>query len=302
MNSNSTFNKDNKIEIYVDSDSNLNYEKNGILKNFFDFFFIPILNNIPPKFRDSVKKTHESAKVIIDNKASHNALEVLYNYGHHPQERSLTKKIFRIIWFNTNNPKAVRNRLRAVKGELNDAGQKILDSGNDLKILSIASGSARAIVETIANLYIPKNRKVYVNFLDKNPHALDYSKEKVKEINFDDNFFFDWHTDTASNFPKYCQNLNIIEMVGLLDYFDDKKTVDIFTTIYNNLEKGGTFITANIDDNKERKFVTNLIDWRMIYRSGNDLINLALKAGFQKEKIRVFYEPLKIHAILVATK
>ncbi len=293
----------NKRSVYIDNDHNLDYETNNIAEKILKFFFIPILNSLPQSLRDTVRRTHKSAKVVMDDKASHNALEVMYKHGHnHREKNSLKKKFFRAVWFNINNTKAVRNRLRAVKRELNGAGQKVLNNGNDLKILSIASGSARAIIETIANLYVPQNRKIYANFLDKNPHALDYSKEKVDEINFDNNFVFNWHTDTASNFPKYCQNLDIIEMVGLLDYFDDEKTVDIFKIIYENLQHKGVFITANIDDNNERKFVTNFIDWRMIYRDGNTLKKLAMKAGFEEDKIKTFYEPLKIHTIMIATK
>lgn len=299
----------NQGKVLIDTDKTLNYETNNAMEKTVDFFLIPLLNSLSPKFQGLVKRTHKSADKIIRHKTSHKALEVLYNKGEDLEQKSILRRFFQYIWFNTNNSKAVRNRLKVVKRELQDAGQKIVDSGKTLKILSIASGSARAIIESVSNINISEDKDVFVSFIDKNPEAIEYSKEKVGEIKFSKNFKFNWYVDLASNFPKYLKKqgdstepLNIIEMVGLLDYFDDERTVRTFKIIYNHLETGGTFITANIDDNSERKFVSNFIDWKMIYRSDNELKELAKKAGFKEENIRVFYEPLKIHAILVAKK
>lgn len=280
------------------------YETNSIFEEIFDFIFVPILNSFPKSLKNFVRNSHKSASDIIEHKTSHKALEVLYNKGHNPEEKGLIKKIFQKIWFNRNNSKAVRNRLKAVKRELYDHAEKTLNKSEELRVFSIASGSARAVVETLSNLYIPETKKIYVSFLDKNPEAIEYSKEKVNQISFDKNFNFNWCVDTASSFPSYCSNKkqDIIEMVGLLDYFTDEKVVSIFKSIYEHLNDGGILITANIDDNKERRFVTNFIDWNMIYRNGSDLKRLAIEAGFDKDKIKIFYEPLKIHAILVAEK
>ena len=115
-----------------------------------------------------------------------------------------------------------------------------------------------------------------------------------------------WVQDTASNFIKYfgeedCRP-NIIEMVGLLDYFDDSKVESIFKIIKENLSDGGVFITANVCHNKEVKFVTNLVDWRMKYRDAEQMVKLAISAGFDKDKITAYYEPLKVHTVLVIKK
>ncbi len=281
------------------------YETNNTFEKIFDFFLVPILNSLPRKFQKIVEKTHFSAKEIIEHKTTHKALETLYNHGvYSTKKTNLKEKIFQKIWFNTDNSKAVRNRLKAVKREVYNSAQKITKKKDDLRIFSIASGSARAIIETLANLYLPNSKKIYVSFLDKNPEAIEYSKEKTRSISFDDNFSFNWFIDTASNFPDYCldKKQDIIEMVGLLDYFDDEKGLSLFKIIYNNLEDDGFFITANIDNNKEKKFVTNFIDWKMIYRNSEELESLAIKAGFKKENIKIFYEPLGIHSILVAKK
>ena len=55
-------------------------------------------------------------------------------------------------------------------------------------------------------------------------------------------------------------------------------------------------------DNKERKFVTDVVGWKMIYREPAELMALAEKAGFLNNKITAYCEPLKIHFVMVARK
>ena len=116
-------------------------------------------------------------------------------------------------------------------------------------------------------------------------------------------FTLKWVVDTASNFPVHmAESPDIVEMVGLLDYFRYRKARKIFSLIFENLPEGGKFITANIVDNEERRFITNLVGWKMIYRDPHELAHLALRSGFQREKIMVIREPLNIHTILIAEK
>jgi hypothetical protein len=40
----------------------------------------------------------------------------------------------------------------------------------------------------------------------------------------------------------------------------------------------------------------------MVYRTAEDLAKLANRVGFDFQKMKVFYEPLKIHGMVVAKK
>jgi len=287
------------------TDSEIKFETNNFFEKTIDLILIPILNSLPANFRGFVKKTHRSAEGVLDNVTSHKALEILYSNGQLGMtSKSLVEKIFHKIWFNTNNSKAVRNRLKITKKEIHKAAEYLIKNGEDLNILSIASGSARAVLEAVHTLEIPQGNKVNITFLDKNPEAIKYSKNLVKEFKLSKNFNLNWITDTASNFPKYFKDskLNIVEMVGLLDYFSDDKVEKIFKMIQANLKNGGTFIAANIDHNNEEKFVTNLVGWSMVYRSAEKLAKLALLAGFENSKTMAYYEPLKIHSVLIIKK
>ncbi|MCX6701695.1 MAG: methyltransferase [Candidatus Zambryskibacteria bacterium] len=287
----------------VDYDSTLWLETNSSLKEFFNLFFIPILNNLPKGFKHRIKKTNKAAAEVIDNVTNHNALEALYKKGEHFSANSFLEKIFRKIWFSMDNSKAVRNRLRFVIRELRNHLQEIANRDREINIISIASGSSRAITETVKNAHYLKNTKIAVTFLDKNPEAIGYSKNLCKEINHS-NIKLEWINNTVGNYfkSKPTKKFDVVEMVGLLDYFEDKRVLEIFKNIYNILQEGGVLITANINHNKEERFVTSVIDWPMIYRTPCELASLVHKAGFSYDNIKAFYEPLKIHGLVVAKK
>jgi hypothetical protein len=87
-----------------------------------------------------------------------------------------------------------------------------------------------------------------------------------------------------------------------LDYFSDEKVEETFAGIFQILQAGGILITSNVNHNKEEKFITKVIDWPMVYRTAEDLAKLANRVGFDFQKMKVFYEPLKIHGMVVAKK
>lgn len=288
---------------FVDYDNKLGLETNNFTRKLFNLLFITILNNLPRNFKYLIKKTNKDAAEVIDNAKNHNALEVLYSKGKTSFSKGIIESMFRSVWFNINNSKAVRNRLKFVERELNYHLEKISKNDREINILSIASGSSRAIIETVEKGRYLDGTKLSITFLDKNINAIEYSKKLSTKISHLP-IRIDWITDTAGNFLRQStpKKYDIVEMVGLLDYFEDIKVVETFSGIYNLLQEGGALITANINHNKEEKFITKVIDWPMIYRTCDELAELVHKGGFEYNKMKVFYEPLKIHGLVVAKK
>lgn len=295
----------NQPTIQIDNDPALYFETNGVGRKVFNFFAIPVLNSLPKNLRGTVKKTHKSAENIIEKATSHAAIEILYKDGEPELSKSIIERFFYNLWFTTNNPKAVRNRLKIVERELVKALSHLVSvhDKKDVRVLSVASGSARAIVDSIKkDSFLPLS--LHITLLDKSEEALNYSRSLVDNANFPDNFSFRWVSGTANSFPDFFQSEkpDIIETVGLMDYFDDEQVLRFFTTVFQNLPPNGIFITANISDNPERKFVTDLVGWKMIYREPESFIELAKKAGFNPQNIRIYYEPLQIHFVMVVQK
>src|SRR3989338_6602221 len=290
------------MPITVDTDDTMGYETNSVHKKLFNLIATPILNNAPASLHHLIKRSDKSANHVLENRTTHEALETLYACGHSHPDGNLLQSIFRSIWFNIDNSKAVRNRLKLVKREIMTLIKRINNQGRKVRLLSIASGSARSVIEATKQSGLTGN-SIELSFLDKNPNAIDYSKRLVTEYTLP--YHCLWFIDIAQNFPNYfsvSDEPNVIEMVGLLDYFSIIKTLDLLKIIYANLATGGYLVTANISDNRERMFITNIVGWQMDYKSADELLDLAIKAGFKSDKISVMYEPLKIHCVLVAQK
>ncbi len=292
-------------KVVVDRDHTLGYEVNSVLKKALNFFLIPLLNTLPIKSRGLIKKSHKSVGEIVDNATSHKALEIIYKNGLSEHSKSFFSKISHKVWFNTNNSKAARNRLKLVKREISQAINKIISQKNHLHIVSIAAGSARAIIESLEATILDKDIALSVLFIDKNPKALEYSKEMFGESRLAklSNAHFEWQEGTVNSFLDTTKKqFDIIEMVGLMDYFSDEKASVIFQKIFELTAKNGSFITANINSNSEKRFVTKAIGWPMIYRKAEEIGSLVVVAGFSHTDMSLFYEPLKVHSVIVARK
>ncbi len=293
-----------RFSVLTDKDTSIGLERNSILKSLVNLVLVPILNNLPASFRKLIRKSHESANEVIVNATNHKALEVLYSHGKPHRSRSPMQRFFHYVWFHSNNSRGVRNRLRIVKRELKDLFSEKASALLPLEVMSIASGSARAVIESLKDSGAAGVVPISGIFLDKNPDAISYSKALAEEF-LEGSHSLEWVNDTVGNFFKTHEpkdRFDAVEMVGLLDYFDNEKTVDTFKKIRHSLKPGGKLITANISPNSERKFVTQAIGWPMIYRSAEDLAKLLLEAGFSHDKMKVMYEPLKVHTVIVAEK
>lgn len=283
----------------------LDLETNGVIRITLNIILIPVLNILPIKSRKLIKKSHKAVSDIVDNATNHKALEILYHSGYKKGVKKMYERISHAVWFNTNNSKGVRNRLKIVKHEISTAIKNLNSiSKKDIHIVSIAAGSARAVIEALEENTNPE-KEYFITFIDKNPDALTYSKELLasKEIGSMKNYHFKWINDTVNGFlDKNEEKFDIVEMVGLMDYFDDERARNIFAKIYNNLSNDGIFITANINHNMEKPFVTRAIGWPMVYRSAEHLARLVHEAGFPHTDMDVYYEPLKIHSIIIARR
>ncbi len=291
-------------KIIIEKNSSLKLEQNSLLRKTSNLVIIPILNLLPIKSRKLIKKSNAAVNEVIDNATTHKALEVLYHKGAKHGVKKIYEKIAHLVWFNTNNSKAVRNRLKIVINEMRKALLVLKETHEEINIVSIAAGSSRAILQSLEDNKI-LDKKIHVTFVDKNPLALEYSKELLKDFSISNtsNYSFEWINNTVNGFLDTTdRKYSIVEMVGLMDYFDDDRARAIFEKINSILQKDGHFITANINYNSEKPFVTKAIGWPMVYRSAEHLARLVGEAGFPHASMDIYYEPLQIHSIIIAKK
>jgi hypothetical protein len=202
------------------------------------------------------------------------------------------------VWFGCVNAQASRNRLRIVTKEMIALAMRLAESGEEVRILSVACGSAEAVVATLVHLK-DAGYPAKALLTDIDDSALEYAQTLAND-NGVGGMVTCAKTIAIKAYRSHKDfNPNIVEMVGLMDYLDHKEAVAIVKQLHRCLEQTcGYFITANVHDNPEREFLVWVIDWVMIYRTREELLSVVREAGFGAYSIQ--YEPVGINGIVIA--
>ncbi len=266
----------------------------SLFQKFACFFVFLISNRLG---RILFVDTNTLGRRIKKYATTYRALEDIYTYSRtESRGKGLFERIFTDILFHFVNAKGVRNRLRVIEREL----QKVIISLHKKRvhIMSLGSGSARAILETIS---VKTNGVVCdVTMVDKSRAALMYSQKIAAALGLDGNLV--WVKGLLEEFIKNGKDHppDIVEMAGIMDYFSEDTAVEVLKQIHRLLLPGGALITCNICVNPERQFLEKVLGWYMVYRDAGQLARIMKQAGFQEFKI--IQEPLSIHNIVIGHK
>ena len=294
-----------QIPISVSKNGEIKYERANLVMKVLRVPVVLFLNFLPPKICKFLMLTLSSprggAADVRRWPTSYRAIETMYTYPERRQKGETS--IFEYFWFySLNNPQALRNRLLLTTHWLKTKINEIAKEKKTVRLLSLGCGSTRAIMTALSAF----NGRIDVKakLLDISTRAINFSKELAKEKGVD--FYqIEWYRDRLQNLEKYCDTdfqPDVVEMVGLLDYFEKEESIEILKKIYRVLAPNGWLITCNIRPNFERPFLTKGVNWPMIYRTPEELIEIVLGAGFPPENVEILYEPLKIHGLAIAQK
>jgi hypothetical protein len=196
------------------------------------------------------------------------------------------------------NRQAVANRLKVLVNLLVEAFSRFEDE-KEIRLVSVASGSAQAVIEAIQR-YPQKNIRAIL--IDADSTAVAEADRTVKASGLEDKFSI--ICNTSKCLEEVCGDFqpHIIEMVGFLDYRPKKKAIQLISRIKDHLPQEGIFLTCNIKKNREKIFLDWVMLWPMIYRNEQEFAELLIEGGFSPENIQLIYEPFKIHGIAVCRK
>lgn len=239
----------------------------------------------------------KNSRKVKEYAASWKALDIVYNHPF-PYNKDIGTLLDEFYW-NSLNCQSLRNRRKLIKDKLRDLIIERSRGGVVVRVLSLACGSGEVIIELLAEL---KKSGVVVKTLliDIDEEAVRKAKELAEKYEVSE-----WvegergdvrkMEDIAKRFSP-----DIIEMMGFIDYLNQEEAISITTLARSSLKEGGSFLTCNISPNIEMNFLTWVIDWPMVYRKPEQLSDVFEKAGFKE--ISLFYEPLKIHGIIIGKK
>lgn len=307
------------MEIIADNPRNLDYELSKKPIFYFQFvwvialwagFKIFLFSKILRKTKNELRHMLPRLNFLVDHSdlfkqirkgaGSWRALNIVYNYHNvfRGQETGL-KGVESKLWIGRScNGEATRNRKQLTKAELKKAIRKFFNEPV-VRILSIASGSAQALMESINEL----SQEIYFNYkvilLDSDKSAIEASRKMAIKYGIEKYFEF-VNKDFLSLF-RIAKGFrpHIVEMVGFLDYLPDDTAVSIIKHIRKSLSESGVFLTCNIRTNLEKPLVDYCLMWPMIYRSPRRLAELMIESGFKTNSIRIIYEPHGIHGLAI---
>jgi hypothetical protein len=247
---------------------------------------------------DRFSRYNKIAKV---GAAGWRSLDLFYNYHEKikPELNGNFESWLTRLWVEKmENRQAVTNRLKVLVNILTDSFLKFSEEP-EIRLVSVASGSAQAVVES-KKLHPHLNIRAVL--IDADPTAIKEARRTVIVSGLKDRFLI--VRNTSKGLERICADFkpHIIEMVGFLDYRPQKQAITLIRRINNLLSENGLFLTCNINKNREKIVLDWLLLWPMIYRNEKEFSDLLIDGGFRPKNIQLIYEPFRIHGIAVCQK
>lgn len=245
-------------------------------------------------------RVSSNLRQISDDAATHKALETMY-LGPSNEETEDSLLWSRLHMENIHNSMAVRNRLRIVKREFESHMVNLIQKGKEpIQVLSIAAGSSRAIMETVASLNGRGFDRLRLQLVDLNREALEDGRNLANQLGIEECIQF-----TRAHYASFRRYLpdgyhpDFVEVVGLLDYLPPADVAGLLATVRSHLSDAGVIIYSNIAPNQEREFTHKIVGWpQMHYRNSRQLLAFAEEAGLRKAEL--LKEPLGIYNSVIA--
>lgn len=200
---------------------------------------------------------------------------------------------------------AVKNRSFYLKRKLMDLVTKTRDSGQKLRILSLASGPAQEVILALKEMTKADAERIELWLVDQDIESLRYAQRDLRrttmELDLNPKIYFEnmaIKNVLKEGFPV--ENLDLIYSAGLFDYFTDPVVVMSAQLIIKYLKPGGTAIIGNFDSNNpSRSMMEAVLDWNLIHRTEAEMLGLFSQAT---KKVKVEKEESKINLFVVMEK
>ena len=238
---------------------------------------------------------------VRDTATSYDAIESIYMHRNQARtERMTFKQLTSLyadrVWMNIRNAQALRNRKLIATLELKRTIASYAIMGEEVRIFSLACGSARAVIEAVAEMQPYAHIRVLL--VDRSENALAYARKLALEYNVSDIVIT--KKGNVLRFEREVGDFdpNICEMVGFIDYWKDGLVIELLKRIREHLGAYGTLLTCQIHPNSEQYFLEQIVNWKMVYRTIDRFNEMLEEAGYD---VRIVTEPHKIHSVAVAT-
>jgi len=292
----------------IKTDKSKEYESN----RFIYYFTIPVMflvakwvkrkkeKNPQPEtnsfFFDGLSKKCRKIKEAVTARDTVTAMDLVDNH-HFSTENGVIDGIITHFWFGLmKNARALRNRKKLnkkiFKKNLTEK-LKNLSKEETVDILIVGPGTGQVLIDSLKEDDFLNDERVNIVLLDKYKIALDEVQRRISEHdNLRVSFEF-LNEDVFNINPQTFSNkFDIIEMVGVFEYFpENRQVVEQLNALHELLKDGGCFITTNVTKDLEKYVLYYVINWPSKFRSTDEMAEILQETPF--EHCEATFEPLK---------
>jgi SAM-dependent methyltransferase len=170
--------------------------------------------------------------------------------------------------------------------------------GADARILIIAAGGCLDVRMALPTITL---RPPHMTLVDFDPAALDFARRQLVPIEASCRFV---RANAARSLDALGdERFHLVMAGGLFDYLPDQVIVALLSRLYRRhlLPGGRVFFTNFSDYNPYRAWMYYLLNWTLIERSNNQLMDLCTKAGIEAGSVRIYKEATGLTYLVEAT-
>ncbi len=199
-------------------------------------------------------------------------------------------------------PHAVRARTSLIAGAM---AQRLLSSPEPtFTIASVGSNSAADVHRGLQTLSVEQHARCQVVLLDLDPAAIEFGCKRLapylphehvagRQVNL----------KRLNRLAEVLPDTDFLTCPGLFDYLNDEDAAKVLSLFWSRLKSGGAMMVGNFAPwHPTRSYMEWFGNWYLIYRTRDQLRNLALSAGIPEYAFAVSAERFGIDLFLTAYK
>ena len=189
---------------------------------------------------------------------------------------------------------AHRNRVTFLTQRLQEETHRVARKGGRARIFNIGCGPAGEIQAFLEHDALSSHAQF--TLLDANDETLKYAGEVLRDLARRNGRQASFQLVKKSVLqllkrngkPKGpAQSYDFIYCAGLFDYLNDRICKALMEVLFESLAPGGLLLATNVDAyNPIRNIMEYLFDWHLVYRTGNELAQLA-PDGVDADSVKV---------------
>ncbi len=228
--------------------------------------------------------------------------EMLDQIAHDQIDQELLPGAFDRYFQDQAAPKAVRNRTQQIADQI---VQTVRRRSDHVKICSVGSGPAADLKRAIEQLETNETSRMEVALFDLDPTALELAKSRLEafQVNVNAHRVNLFRIARVQKLSSLLADSDLIFCSGLFDYLSHDDAVGMLRMFWQQLRQDGRLMAFNFStQNRSRAYMEWFGNWYLVYRTIDQMRQLALDAGWSDDQFTVRSEAENVNLFIEAHK